>query len=240
MDHLVMVTGGSSGLGRALLDAAPADSVRIDISRSGHGGDGVRHLHADLADPATWAEVGRVIAQVVAEREWGRITFVHNAGTLTPIGFVGETDADAVTTNVLLNSASGQVLGHHVLQAMRELTCRRELVLISSGAGRRPVPGWATYGASKAAFDLWARTVGEEQAQRGGAVVLSVAPGVVDTPMQEEIRRTDPADFPEVERFRDLHASGSLADPDATAARMWELLDDPTLQTGSVIDLRDL
>jgi benzil reductase ((S)-benzoin forming) len=112
MDHLVMVTGGSSGLGRALLDAAPTGSVRIDVSRSGHGGDGVWHLHADLADPANWGEVGRDIAQAIAERDWDRITFVHNAGTLTPIGFVGETDADAVTTNVLLNSASGQVLGH--------------------------------------------------------------------------------------------------------------------------------
>ena len=240
METLVIVTGGSSGLGRALIDAAPEGSSRIDVSRTGHGGDGVTHVAADLSDPAAWAEVGTRIEQEVRNRSWDRITLIHNAGTLTPIGFVGETDSDAVTTNVLLNSASGQVLGHRFLAAVRGLECRRELVLISSGAARRPIAGWATYGASKAAFDLWAQAAGEEQKQRGGAMVVSVAPGVVATPMQAEIRETDPKDFPGVQRFRDLHASGELADADETAHRLWTLLDDPQLTTGSALDLRDL
>lgn len=240
MESLVIVTGGSSGLGRALIDAAPDGSTRIDVSRSGHGGDGVRHVAADLADPASWQEVGERIAEEVAGRAWDRITLFHNAGTLTPIGFVGETDSAAVTSNVLLNSASGQVLGHRFLAAVRGLDARRELVMISSGAARKPIAGWATYGASKAAFDLWARTVGEEQQQRGGAMVISVAPGVVATAMQEEIRATDPRDFPGVQRFRDLHANGELADADETARRLWSLLDDPQLTTGRALDLRDL
>ena len=236
----MIVTGGSSGLGRALIDAAPEGSTRIDVSRSGHGGDGVVHVAADLADPASWEVVGDRIAEEVTSRPWDRITMIHNAGTLTPIGFVGETDSDAVTANVVLNSASGQVLGHRFLAAVRGLDARRELVMISSGAARKPIPGWATYGASKAAYDLWARTVGEEQDARGGALVVSVAPGVVATAMQEEIRATDPHDFPGVQRFRDLHADGELADADETARRMWSLLDDPQLTTGSALDLRDL
>ncbi len=239
MGHLVIITGGSSGLGRALLDAAPEGSTRLDVSRSGHGGDGVRHLAADLADPATWQRVGDAIADAVNGGSWDRITMVHNAGTLTPIGFVGETDSAAVTTNVLLNSAAGQVLGHRYLAAVRDVDARRELVMISSGAARRPIPGWATYCAAKAGFDLWVRTVGEEQQERGGAMVVSVVPGVVDTPMQAEIRETDPADFPGVERFRDLHAQGDLLDPDDTARRLWRLLDVPDLRTGEVVDLRD-
>jgi len=240
MEHLAIVTGGSSGLGRALIDAAPSGSTRVDVSRSGHGGPEVRHVRADLAQPASWAEVGAQIEDLVSGGDWDRVTLVHNAGTLTPIGYAGETDSDGVTANVLLNSASGQVLGHRFLAAVRGLTCRRELVLISSGAARRPTAGWATYGASKAAFDQWARTVGEEQADRGGAMVVSVAPGIVDTPMQEEIRATDVTDFPGVERFRSLHEAGELADPDETAGRLWALLDDPKLETGSVVDLRDL
>ncbi len=240
MTHLVIVTGGSSGLGRALIDAAPAGSARLDVSRSGHGGEGVNHVAADLSDPSSWSEVGGAIEAAVDEAEWDRITMFHNAGTLTPIGFVGETDHDAVTTNVLLNSASTQVLGHRFLAAVRDLPARRELVLISSGAARRPIAGWATYGAAKAAGDLWARSVGEEQSQRGGAMVLSVAPGVVATPMQQEIRDTDERDFPGVERFREMHASGDLAEPEPTAGALWDLLDRPALRTGSVLDLRDL
>ncbi len=239
MDILVIVTGGSSGLGRALLDTAPAGSTRVDISRSGHPDGDVTHVRADLSDPASWADVGDRIAALVTSRTWERITFIHNAGTLDPIGFVGETDADAVTSNVLLNSASGQVLGHRFLAAVRGLGGCRELVMISSGAAQKAVPGWSTYSASKAALDAWVAGVGAEQQQRGGVRVLSVAPGVVATPMQAAIRRTDEHDFPGVQRFRDLHDDGQLVDPAVAAGNLWALLDGDTVSTGSRVDLRE-
>lgn len=240
MAHLVIVTGGSSGLGRALIDTAPSGSDLLDISRRGHGGSQVRHIAADLADPEGWQEAGDAIRAAVVEQTWDRITMFHNAGMITPIGFVGETDAQEVTTNVLLNSASSQVLGHRFLEAVRGREGRHELVLISSGAARRPIAAWATYCAGKAAGDLWVRSVGEEQQIRGGAMVLSVAPGVVGTPMQAEIRATDAHDFPGVQRFRNLYDGGQLQAPEPTAMRLWSLLDEPALVTGSVLDLREL
>jgi benzil reductase ((S)-benzoin forming) len=238
MDTLVIVTGGSSGLGRALLAAAPPGAHRVDVSRSGSELEGVDHLDADLADPAAWTRVGERVTALLAERRWDRVTMIHNAGTLAPIGFVGEVDSDAYTHNVLLNSAAGQVLGQRLLAATRRTVARCELVLITSGAARTAYPGWSAYGAGKAATDQWVRTVGAEQAARGGARVLAVAPGVVATAMQSLLRDTDARDFPRVERFRELHAQGQLADPDDVAAALWELLDDPSVATGEVIDLR--
>jgi benzil reductase ((S)-benzoin forming) len=239
MDTLVIVTGGSAGLGRALLAAAPPDADRLDISRSGTDLPDVHHLAADLADPASWSVVGERLATLVTRRAWQRITLLHSAGTLEPIGFAGEVDAAAYTRNVLLNSAAGQVLGHRFLAAVRDLDARRQLVLISSGAARSAYPGWSAYGAGKAATDQWVRAVGAEQAERGGALVLSVAPGVVATGMQELIRDTDPRDFPEVDRFHDLHARGQLVEPDVAADALWALLDDPGVTTGEVVDLRN-
>ena len=236
--HLVVVTGGSAGLGHALLAAAPAGATRIDVSRSGSGLDDVRHLRADLADPAAWREVGDAIAAAVQGQTWRRITLVHNAGTLDPIGYAGEVDADAYTRNVLLNSAAPQVLGHRFLAAVRGLDAARELVMISSGAARTAYAGWSSYGASKAAVDQWVRTVGAEQADRGGVRVLSVAPGVVATGMQELIRSTSARDFPRVERFHRRYEDSELADPGEVADRLWALLEDD-VPTGSVFDLRD-
>jgi benzil reductase ((S)-benzoin forming) len=239
MDTLVIVTGGSAGLGRALLVAAPPGAHRVNVSRSGTGLPDTDHLAADLADPASWPVVGDRLATLVTRRAWGRITLLHNAGTLEPIGFAGEVDAEGYTGNVLLNSAAGQVLGHRFLAAVRGLDARRELVLISSGAARSAYPGWSAYGAGKAASDQWVRTVGAEQAERGGALVLSVAPGVVATGMQELIRGTDPRDFPQVDRFHDLHARGQLTEPEVAAEALWALLDDPGVTTGEVVDLRN-
>jgi NAD(P)-dependent dehydrogenase (short-subunit alcohol dehydrogenase family) len=69
--------------------------------------------------------------------------------------------------------------------------------------------------------------------------VLAVAPGVVATAMQGRIRATDPANFPAVEKFRELHRSRALVDPEDAARRIWALLD-RDLESGSVVDLREL
>jgi NAD(P)-dependent dehydrogenase (short-subunit alcohol dehydrogenase family) len=117
-------------------------------------------------------------------------------------------------------------------------TVRRELVQLSSGAARTAYPGWSSYGAAKAAVDQWVRSVGEEQQRRGGVRVLSIAPGVVATGMQELIRTTDERDLPNVARFHELHDQGQLEDPDDVAVRLWRLLDEDDDASGSVLDLR--
>ncbi len=237
--HLVVVTGGSAGIGRALLAAAPAGSTRIDVSRRGTDLEGVRHVAADLADPSEWAGVAGAIATELTSQAWQRVTVVHAAGTLDPIGYAAEVDATAYAAAVLLNSAAPQALGQHVLTALADMDVPRDLVVLTSGAARTSYPGWSMYNAGKAAVDQWVRTVGAEQSDRGGVRVLAIAPGVVATGMQELIRRTSPRDFPRVERFRRLHEEGALAEPEDVARRLWRLLGDPDVSTGSVLDLRE-
>lgn len=239
MQTLVMVTGGSAGLGQALLAAAPRGAHRVDVSRSGPPPEADEHLTADLADPASWGDVGDAIGRLVASATWDRITLIHSAGTITPIGFAGEVDPADYTRNVILNAAAGQILGHRFLAAVREVPARRELALVSSGAARSAYLGWSSYGAAKAAGDQWVKTVGAEQQHRGGARVVSVAPGVVATGMQAAIRDSTEHDFPQVAKFRELHESGVLVDPADAARRFWDLLDDDEIPTGSVVDLRD-
>ena len=114
------------------------------------------------------------------------------------------------------------------------------LVLISSGAAHNVYAGWSAYGAGKAAVDQWARTVGAEQTRRGGRVrVLSVAPGIVATAMQEQIRATPAESFPEVARFVEFHEQHELRDPGEVASEIWALLA-RDLPNGAVVDLRDL
>lgn len=236
---LVVVTGGSAGLGRALLAAAPEGSHRVDVSRSGPPPEADEHIAADLADPGAWVSVGDRVHQLVAQRSWARVTFVHCAGTLAPIGFAGEVDPRDYTANVLLNAASALALGQRFLVAAAASEARRELALVSSGAARSTYPGWSAYGAAKAAGDQWVRATGAEQRERGGVRVLSVAPGVVATGMQAMIRDTDPHDFPQVEKFRELYETGRLTEPEDAAAAFWRVLDDEEVTTGSVVDLRD-
>jgi len=111
--------------------------------------------------------------------------------------------------------------------------------MISSGAAHSVYAGWTSYGAGKAAVDQWVRAAGAEQALRGQRCrVLSVAPGVVATAMQEEIRAMSAVDFPEVAKFVELHETGTLREPKTAAREIWGLLE-RDLENGSVLDLRD-
>lgn len=235
-EDVVFITGSSRGIGRALARAAPHGARVIGVSRTPT--EGHEHLQADLATAEGWAAVSEALHREFEDFSGGRAVLIHAAGTLAPIGFAGEVDAAAYRDNVLVNSAAGQVIGHHFLAATRHLDVRRELVMVSSGAASSAYEGWSAYCAGKAALDHWVRTVGAEQRRRGGATVVAIAPGVVATAMQEHIREQDPTDFPRVERFHHLHREGQLRDPEAVARELWQLLDDRPM-SGSVLDLRD-
>lgn len=235
--HLVIVTGGSSGIGLALLESCPwPDAKLIDVSRSG-GAIG-EHVKADLSEPAAWPLVTETFEREVAGFAGERVVFFHSAGTLTPIGFAGEMDAAAYQRNVLLNSAAPQVLGDAFLRAAARTKARCQLLNIGSGAASNPYAGWSAYCAGKAAVDHWVRTAGLEQQSRGGRVkLLSVAPGVIATPMQAEIRATSERDFPDLARFVAMHDESALREPVEVARELWALLDSD-LENGAVLDLR--
>lgn len=239
MTALVWISGASSGIGKALVESVPWPSARvIGVSRRppAHG----EHLALDLTDPGSWEDLGASFQKELDGYDGDRVVFVHAAGTLDPMGFAGAVDRDAYRRNVLLNSASPQVLGHLFLEAVAGHTqARRHLVMITSGAAKSVYPGWSSYGAAKAAVDQWVRDVGAEQEIRGGVQVLAVAPGTVDTSMQATIRTTSAEDFPQRQKFLDLHEAGKLTPPAEVARRMWQLLDGD-LDNGSVVDLRNL
>lgn len=237
---LIWISGASSGIGAALAATVPFDAVEIvDLSRRG-GTPNTQHVAVDLADPASWPLVERDFTERLARFDGDRVVFVHNAGTLTPLGRADLVDSAAYTRNVLLNSAASQVLGHFFLRAVADLDCDQHLVMITSGAARNPFEGESSYCAGKAAIDQWVRVVGREQSHRDpGCRVVAIAPGSVDTAMQDEIRGTGVEDFPESDRFRDLWRDGALSPPETTAKTIWSLLD-RDLDNGAVLHIKDL
>ncbi|HXT45889.1 MAG TPA: SDR family NAD(P)-dependent oxidoreductase [Pseudonocardiaceae bacterium] len=236
---LIWISGASAGIGQALARTVPWDGARvIGINRQPPQGS-IEHLEADLADPSTWPAIGESFRRELKGFDGETVVFIHAAGTVEPMGFAADVDSDAYLRNVLLNSASPQVLGQLFLAAARSVDARRYLVMLTSGAARTVYPGWSSYGAGKAAVDQWVRNAGAEQDQRGGVSVLSVAPGTVGTAMQQRLRDTSEEDFPSRGKFVDLHAQGKLSDPEQIAGQIWALLD-RDLDNGSVVDLRKL
>ena len=168
------------------------------------------------------------------------VVFVHSGGTLTPLGPADRVDTAEYTRNVLLNSAAAQVLGQAFLSAVSGRDCEQHLIMLSSGAARRPHEGESSYCAGKAAIDQWVRTAGLEQQRRDpGCRVISVSPGAVDTDMQAELRACSDDQVPVSSRFREMDAKGLLAKAEDVARTIWSTLD-RDLDNGSVLHIRDL
>jgi benzil reductase ((S)-benzoin forming) len=116
----------------------------------------------------------------------------------------------------------------------------RKVLNISSGLGRRPMAAQSAYCAAKAGLDHFTRCVALEQAALPhGARVCSLAPGVIDTDMQVQLRGADPARFPERATFESLKQKGHLTAPSEAAARVLAFLQRTDFGDNPVADVRD-
>jgi benzil reductase ((S)-benzoin forming) len=235
---LVFITGASSGIGLAMARTVPFEGARvIGISRS--GAPGLEHFAADLADPASWSAVAALFEKEMAGFEGERVVLVHSAGTLEPIGFAGEVEAEGYARQAILNAAAPQALGDAFLRAARETRAPCTLLFIGSGASSSVYEGWSAYCAGKAAVDHWLRTVGAQQKRRGDrSRELSVAPGFLETAMQEQNRWQTEYAYPEEELVTLLHSQGALRDPEDAARDLWSRVQSDTFPNGAVMDLR--
>ncbi len=224
---VAIVTGASRGLGHALaLALLGPDTSLFTIART-HNTElasraaqldaPLQQIQCDLANPAA-AE--RTAMQVIGSLPGGaqRYLLINNAGIVDPVGQADQlTQAATITAAFSLNVTSVMLLTAAFVQAVKPLQADSRILNISSGAGRNPTPGWGVYCASKAALDHYTRVLASED---HGIRAVALAPGVIDTGMQQAIRSSAPSDFPNVARFRQLHEQGQLSGPDDTAARI--------------------
>ena len=168
---------------------------------------------ADLEGAAPAGAVTRVVADVTtaagceaiaaAAKTAGAVDFVvQNAGTIGPIARLEGIGRSAWEATFAVN-VHGPVF---LLQALQPLLRRpgARVLHVGSGAASGAVGGWTAYCASKAAFLSVYRCLSQELRPQG-VHVGSVRPGIVDTPMQVEIRSADEAAMPDVGFFRGLH-----------------------------------
>jgi len=237
---LTVLSGASRGLGLALARRSLAAGHRlVTLARSPlalPAPDGAhQHIQADLATVQGAQQASHALLQALQQAQAERFVLINNAGTVDPVAQAADLlDAQALARALQLNVASVMVLTAAFLQGT-PAAARRQVLNISSGAGRKPVSGWAAYGTSKAALDFYTQTL---QLENPTLQACSLAPGVVDTDMQAHIRSQSRDDFPGLSRFIDLHQQGQLSSPDDTAARILRYLDSPAFGRHTLDDIR--
>lgn len=234
-----LLTGHTQGLGAALADTLLARDIGVLAlsRRQAPQRAGLQQVTLDLADSAAlvaWL-AGGTLATFLAGA--GQVMLINNAGTLGPVRPPGRQSAPALAQAVALNVAAPLMLADALIAASPAAHDRR-IAHVSSGAARTPYAGWSVYCATKAALDQHARAAALDAP--AGCRIVSVAPGVIDTAMQAQIRATPDSDFPNRARFETLQRDGSLWSPADAAARFVDHLLSPQFGDEAVVDLRTL
>ena len=115
----------------------------------------------------------------------------------------------------------------------------RKVLNVSSGLGRRAMASQGGYCAAKAGMDHFSRCLAMDEALiSNGAKVCSLAPGVIDTDMQVQLRGADVAHFPDRGSFEGLKTNGQLTSPEEAARRVLAYLARPDFGEQPVADVR--
>lgn len=241
--HLSIVTGASRGMGRAIAEHLARDQGHqvLGLSRQAPPApEGIEQWPVDLAEPLPVAERLAAWLDGLDASAYASVNLINNAALLTPPAPLVDSDPVHLVQSVRVGLEAPLVLTAAFLRATRDWPGRRRVMHISSGLGRRGMASSAPYCAVKAGLDNLARAqVLEEALQPNGARVCSLAPGVIDTDMQVQLRGADPAAFPDIELFRGMKASGTLATPADAAARVVAYLLRPDFGSNPVGDVRD-
>jgi hypothetical protein len=242
-DAAAIITGHSRGIGEAIAASLLDRGLRVlGISRHSNGQLVRQHpgmlqeAAVDLADMAAliqWIAAG-TLGRFIADAK--RALLVNNAGVIQPIGPLDTQDALLIGGAITVNVSAAFMLSAAFVQATSALTDRR-ILHVSSGAGRKPYAGWSIYCSTKAAMDHHARCVALDHTQN--LHIASVAPGLVDTEMQAEIRGSTNERFPDRPRFVQLHEDHALPTPERIGGRLVNFLLCDVFGAEPVFDLRD-
>jgi NAD(P)-dependent dehydrogenase (short-subunit alcohol dehydrogenase family) len=215
--QVILITGGSRGLGRAFAQALVAAGARVAITarsapelnetaaQLSATADQAIAIPVDVVDPEA---APRVVAET--EQRLGPITLlINNAGQFRAFGRIGDLDPLEWWNEVEANLKGPLLYAHAVLPGMR---ARRQgrIINVASDAGLQALPLVSAYSVSKTALIRLSESLALETAEEG-IKVFAIHPGTVRTPMNDYVH-----DSPEIgkrvpwlqQRFRTLFAEG--------------------------------
>lgn len=233
------ITGTSRGIGKALAEhILSLENTRvIGLSRN-HTIDHPNYKHVDI-DLSNASFTANFYFEEHAEAT--EITLINNAGVIGDIARFGGIENHHMIECINVNLVAPFILSNSFIRAYSSRPIALTILNISSGAARNPVDAWGAYCTSKAGLDMMSRVIAKEQEVTNHKNIrcISLAPGVIDTYMQDAIRAVNPAEFSRHADFVALKEEGKLVSPADVAKRIIDTL--PSISPDKVlVDLREL
>ncbi|CAL2064435.1 SDR family NAD(P)-dependent oxidoreductase [Tenacibaculum sp. 190524A05c] len=242
MSKILIITGGSKGIGKALANHYSNNGYKVySLSRTTSDSEIINQITVDLSNLNDSVVIFENLIQKLKSTPIESITLINNAGRLGQIANLEHISPEEIHKSIVLNTTIPLSFSGIFIKELSSINCLKQIITISSGAAKKAYPGWSVYCSSKAAIDLMTATIAQEQEYVDNPTkAFGIRPGVVDTNMQSQIRTTNSSDFRNVQRFIDLKENKELYTPEYVASKIFELDTKGSLKNGLTVDLRDL
>ena len=230
----ILITGHTSGLGLAIAEYYLDNNATVfGLSRSFS-----ESKHPRLSERKV--DLSSLIGEVPAldslglERQNLNLAIL-NAAELGEIKPLSETKLHSLQKTLDLNVWSNKFILDWLIGKNKH---PEQIIMISSGAALNAHFGWSAYSISKACLNTIAKLYAYEFPN---SHISAVAPGLIDTRMQQVLRLEDSMRFPSLRRLHEAYETDALPSPFETAKNLVQHLPQiKTFPSGDYIDLRDL
>ncbi len=223
----ILITGTSSGLGYALAK---------QFNNEGHYVYGLSRNKSDLSinwhsvDLSNIYSIEPALKSLLNSIELDLV--ILNAGQLGEIKPTSDLDIQDFNNMININFLSNKIIMDYVINN-NKVKC---VIGISTGAALKPYYGWSLYCTTKAAFKQLISVYAEENPN---TQFISLAPGIVKTPMQDYIKTINPNLIPSVHKFHNMY--DDMDSPTVVANNIINNLTTITKQpSGAFVDLREI
>ena len=239
-----LITGTSRGIGRALAQKiSEKGHTVLGVSRS--RSDTLKstkyfHLEFDLTDTSRLSQILQKVNEIVDNQSFDFVCLVNNASAIEPIKSIEKCSGVEIESHVRIGLIAPMVLTSIFIQKFSDYKIRKKAVFISSGAAFTAMPDNSIYCSSKAGINMFAQCVGLEQKDREyGFEVISIGPGMVDTPMQQTARSKNSDEFAMAGFFKQAFEAGKLQEPGQVAEKIYTILENKYEQ-GKYVSVSDV
>jgi benzil reductase ((S)-benzoin forming) len=241
---VVIITGGSKGLGLAMVEAYCKKGFKvISIARTipSFEHPNLYTVTFDLSKVESYSELEckleNVLPPLFSVRE---LTLINNAGILGDIAPIDKCTTESIDITIRTNLTAPLLLSAMFVKKIKSSRTSLTIYMLSSGAAITPYHGWTAYCASKSGLELAVKTIALEQINNSNFKILSLNPGVMDTTMQDKIRSSSVENFAQIDRFIQLKDENLLPKPAEIANKIIQIEKLNKFKSGESVSLKAL